>query len=72
MVQEFEKFLRETLVGKFTLHRVISFGDWGEAEDECLYIADTREELEGICQRNGWCLRDPSGWNEYFIRQVKP
>jgi hypothetical protein len=35
--------------------------------DSILYYADTRQELEELCNEKGWELKPIHVWNEYYI-----
>ena len=53
----------------YMLMKIDCFGEMGGPcySDSILYHSSSKEELINFCERQKIKLKDPSGWNEYFI-----
>jgi len=52
----------------YMLMKIDCFGDFGSPyKDRILYHSPSEEKLIDFCKDQNIKLKDPSGWNEYFI-----
>jgi len=68
MIVEYDR-MKGVTANHYVMYRVDCFGemDGPYYSDSILYYADTRQELEELCNEKGWELKPIHVWNEYYI-----